>query len=85
MAAQGIFLDDLNQKISPQVTKLANDVQGFPESGLDGALVGSSRPSVKLSNSLSRPSTPIRRTWLLSLIPLLRMLEVKGATVRLLE
>ncbi|KAB8272674.1 hypothetical protein BDV30DRAFT_239375 [Aspergillus minisclerotigenes] len=38
VAAQGIFLDDLNQKISPQVTKLANDVQGFPESGLDGAL-----------------------------------------------
>ncbi|KAE8329429.1 hypothetical protein BDV39DRAFT_171852 [Aspergillus sergii] len=38
VAAQGIFLDDLNQKISPQVTKLAEDVQGFPESGLDGAL-----------------------------------------------
>ncbi|KAB8224010.1 hydrophobic surface binding protein A-domain-containing protein [Aspergillus novoparasiticus] len=38
VAAQSIILDDLNQKISPQVTKLADDVQGFPGSGLDGAL-----------------------------------------------
>ncbi len=39
-AAQSIIENDLNQRISPQITKLANDVEGFPDSGLDGALVG---------------------------------------------
>ncbi len=53
VAAQDVILNDLNQRVSPQITKLANDVQDFPESGLDGALVGSSRPSVKLSKTLT--------------------------------
>ncbi|KAJ6111439.1 hypothetical protein N7523_007500 [Penicillium sp. IBT 18751x] len=38
VAAQSTIVDDLNERVSPQVTKLANDVQGFPASGLDGAL-----------------------------------------------
>lgn len=40
VAAQSIIIDDINQRISPQVTKLTNDVAGFPESGIGGALVG---------------------------------------------
>lgn len=40
VAAQSTIIDDITQRISPQVTKLGNDVQGFPNSGLNGALVG---------------------------------------------
>lgn len=39
-AAQSTILVDLNQNIAPQITKLSADVEGFPDSGLDGALVG---------------------------------------------
>ncbi|EAU36046.1 predicted protein [Aspergillus terreus NIH2624] len=37
-AAQSTILVDLNQNIAPQITKLSADVEGFPDSGLDGAL-----------------------------------------------
>jgi hypothetical protein len=41
VTAQSSIIDDLNQRISPQVTKLANDVEEFPDSGLGGAIVSS--------------------------------------------
>jgi hypothetical protein len=41
VAAQNLVVDDIEQRVSPQVNKLANDVAGFPESGLEGALIGS--------------------------------------------
>lgn len=54
VAAQSPVPGDLNNRISPQIDKLANDVKAFPASGLDGASVSSPRiPSVSLSNGLS--------------------------------
>lgn len=33
-AAQNTIIDDINQNIAPALTKLANDVQSFPNSSL---------------------------------------------------
>ena len=40
--AQSTIINDLTQKISPQVTTLKSDVDAVPQSGLTGGLVSSS-------------------------------------------
>jgi hypothetical protein len=84
VTAQSTISDELNGKIAPQVTKLANDVKGFPGSGRDGALVGS--PSLLYSQSSVltahfRLSILIRKSLRLSLILPRRMRDLSGILV----